>query len=125
MYIDRHRVVVTTDGSGDATEYTPSVTGRILAVIYTKHGSAPFANGVDFTITSEVTAENIWVEEDVNASKKVAPRQPTHDTAGVASLYAGSGEPVEDYIFLARDRVKIVVANGGDTKIGTFDVLVG
>jgi hypothetical protein len=50
-----------------------------------------FADGSSFTITSEATGETIWSESSVNASATRAPRQATHSTAGVASLYAASG----------------------------------
>lgn len=123
-YAERHAVSLTTDASGDVTGYTPVITGKIVNVIYAKDGTTPFADGVDFTITAEATGQTIWQESDVNASKTVAPRQPTHDTVGAASLYAGSGEPVEDAIVLAADRVKIVVAQGGDTKTGVITVIV-
>jgi len=121
-YVERHRVTVTTDASGDGTGYTPVVTGRVLTIVYTK---VDYDDGVDFTITAEATGETIWSESNVNSSKTVAPRQATHDMSGNASLYAAGGEPVEDYIALAQDRVKIVVASGGNTKSGTFDVVIG
>jgi hypothetical protein len=122
MYAERHVVSATTDGSGDATAYSPNITGRILGIRYVK---TDFDNGVDFTITAEATGETIWAEENVNASATRAPRQPTHSTAGVAAVYAAAGEAVNDYIVLANDRVKIVVAQGGDTKTGAFHILVG
>lgn len=122
MYAERHVVTLTTDGSGAATGYTPVITGRIFTVRYIKDD---YATGVDFTITLESTGETVWAQNDVNASVTVAPRQATHSTAGVASLYAETGEPVEDYIVAVQDRVKIVIANGGDTKSGTFHVVVG
>lgn len=117
-----HTVSLTTDTGGDATGYTPPVNGRVLTVIYDK---TDFATGVDFAITAEDTGQGIWTEADVNASATRAPRQPTHDDVGVASLYAAGGEPVEDHIYLADERVKIVVSNGGSTKSGSFTVIVG
>ena len=120
-YAEVHTVELTTDASGDAIGYTPVITGKIATIIYVKDD---FADGVDFTITTEKTGQNLWVESNVNSSKTVSPRQATHDTSGVASLYAGSGEPVEDYIIAASERVKIVVAQGGDTKNGTFKIIV-
>ena len=120
MYAERHTVSLTTDGSGDATGYTPGVTGRIINVIYDK---TDFADGVDFDVTLEGTGQTVWDEDDVNASKTVSPRQATHDTAGAASLFAAAGEPVEDCIVAAHDRVKIVVSSGGDTKTGSFTVI--
>lgn len=121
MYAELHSVAVTTDASGDATAYIPGLKGRIINVIYVK---TDFANGVDFTITTEESLLDVWVEENVNASKTIAPRQPTHDKAGAASLYAGAGEPVEDHIVMAEERLKIAVAQGGDTKTGTFKIIV-
>lgn len=122
MYAERHEVTITTDGSGDGTGYTPVVTGKIVAIHYAKDD---YAAGVDFTITAEATGESIWDEDDVNASASRAPRQATHAPDGSAALYAGAGEAVRDDIVLADDRVKIVVANGGANKSGTFSVIVG
>jgi hypothetical protein len=122
MYAERHVVTLTTNGSGAATGYTPVVTGRIFTVRYVKDD---YAAGVDFSITLESTGETVWAQNDVNASVTVAPRQSTHSTAGVGLLYAASGEPVEDYIVAVQDRVKIVIASGGDTKSGAFHVVVG
>ena len=122
MYAERHVVTLTTNSSGAATGYTPVITGRIISIQYVKDD---FATGVDFAITLEATGQGLWSQSDVNASATVAPRQPTHDNAGAASLYASTGEPVEDYIVAVEDRVKIAITNGGDTKGGTFHVVVG
>ena len=121
-YAERHVVTITTDAAGDGTGYTPVVTGRISTIRYAK---TDYADGVDFTVTLEATGESVWAESNVNASATRAPRQATHDVTGTASLYAGSGEPVEAPIVAAQDRVKIVVASGGDTKTGTFHVVLG
>jgi hypothetical protein len=121
MTIKRHTVSITTAADGSGSGYTPVFSGRISQVRY---GKTDFADGVDFTITLEATGETIWAEDNVNASATRAPRQATHSTAGVAALYAGSGTAVNDKIVAAADRVKIVVAAGGDTKTGTFHVTV-
>lgn len=122
MYVKRETVSLTTDASGDATGYTGVVNGRVLGVLYRK---TDFANGVDFTVTTEVTGVNIWTESDVNASADRAPRMPTHGQDGSASLYAAAGEPVEDLIPVAEERIKVVVAQGGNVKSGTVHVLIG
>lgn len=116
-FIQRFAVPVTTDASGDATVYSGVVTGLLCQIRYVK---TDFANDSTFTITSEATGETLWTEASVNASATRAPRQPTHSTAGVASLYAGGGAAVNDRIGLAADRIKIVIASGGDTKTGVF-----
>ena len=121
-YVQRHAVSLTTAADGSATGYTPVVTGRIETLRYVK---TDFVDGVDFAVTLEATGEAVWSQSDVNASATVAPRQATHDVLGAASLYAGAGEPVEDKIAVANDRIKIVVAQGGDTKTGTVHVTLG
>jgi len=124
-YAERHMVPVVTNAAGDATGYTPVVTGRIIAISYIKHGTTPYADTVDFTITSETSGQAVWAELNVVASKVAAPRQATHDTVGAAALYAAAGAAVRDHIAVAQERVKIIVAQGGDTKTGTFAVIVG
>jgi hypothetical protein len=117
--LERHKVQLTTDG-GAATGYTPALRGRLQSIVYVK---TDFADGVDVTITEEDTAQAILTLTDQNVAGRWQPRLPTHDTVGVASLYAGAGEPVEDCIPV-QGRVKIVVASGGATKSGTFYVYV-
>jgi hypothetical protein len=121
-YVQRVSIPLTTDAAGAATAYSETVTGRILQVRYVK---TDFANGVDFVVTSEATGEIIWDEDNVNADATRAPRQATHDTVGVASVYAAGGAAVNDYIAVANDRIKVVVAAGGDTKTGVVYVLLG
>lgn len=123
-FIQRFVVNVTTDGSGDATVYSPVLTGKLSQIRYVKDGTTPFTDGVDFTITAEATGETLWSESNVNASATRAPRQATHGTDGVASLHAAGGTAVQDKIALAKDRVKIVVAQGGSAKLGAFHIVI-
>jgi len=105
MTMRSYSKTLTTDGSGDATDYTAATSGRVVGIHYTKNGTTPYANGVDFTITNETTGETIWAQSNVNASVSVRPRLATHNN---------------DYPALARHRIKIVVAQGGASKIGAF-----
>ncbi|MBF0358868.1 MAG: hypothetical protein HQL70_09690 [Magnetococcales bacterium] len=113
----RKSATVTTAADGTATAYIPVVSGRLSQIRYVKDD---YAAGVDFTITNETTGETLWTEADVNASVTVAPRQPTHGTDGAAALYAAAGTAVNDQIVLVNDRIKIAIAQGGDSKSGTF-----
>lgn len=117
----RYAIAVTTASDGSATAYSPYLSGYIQDIQYVK---TDFADGVDFTITAEAYGRTLWAENDVNAEAIRAPRQPTHSTAGVASLYAAAGTAVNERIALSRDRVKVVIASGGATKTGTFIVMV-
>jgi len=117
----RYKVPVTTAADGSATAYTPRVAGLLHAIHYVK---TDFADGVDFAISSEVTGESLWAESNVNAAAVRYPRAPTHSQAGAAALFAADGTAVHDRIALASDRVKIVIAQGGNAKSGTFHILV-
>lgn len=119
MHVQRFSVTVTTAADGTATAYSDAVNGLLQQIRYVKPGSGNFDNGVDFTITIEDTGETLWSESDVNASATRAPRQATHATDGSASLYAAAGEPVEAPIAVT-GRIKIVIAQGGNAKSGTF-----
>lgn len=117
-------VVATSDGSQVGTHYTPYLSGYIESVQYVKADTGSYTDGVDFTITADVTGEDIWVDTNINASEVVRPRAATHSTAGVAALYAAAGQAVNDRIGLASDRVKIVLAQAGASKTGTFVITV-
>lgn len=119
-YAETHTVSITTDASGDGTGYTPVLNGKIINIIYTKDD---YAVDVDFAITAEGSGLDIWTENDVNATKTVSPKQPTHTQAGVENDSAG--DVLLEDIYLTNERVKIVVSNGGNTKSGTFKVIVG
>lgn len=121
-YARRLTVPVTTDGSGAATVYSDPIAAGVLShIVYVKGtiGATP-----TFTITTETTNETLWSESNVSASAVRAPRQPTHSTAGAASLYAVGGTAVNDKIAIANDRVKIVISGGGATATGTFHIVL-
>jgi hypothetical protein len=120
-FAQRQAVSVTTIADGSATTYSEVLTGKLSQIRYVK---TDFADGSTITITAEATGETLWTEAAVNASATRAPRQATHSTAGAAALYAGGGAAVNDKIALANDRIKIVIANGGDTKTGTFHFIL-
>ncbi|MBB3591721.1 hypothetical protein FHX08_002065 [Rhizobium sp. BK529] len=119
----RFKVPVTTDGSGNATAYSPRLAGKIHSIQYVKDGANAYTDGVDFTITANDTGENIWTEANVNASAVRYPRAPTHTQAGAAALFAAGGTPVLDRIGVV-DKLKIVLAQGGANKTGAFHILV-
>ncbi len=114
-------VAVTTAADGSATAYSEVCTGKVSTIRYVK---TDFADNSTITLTSEATGETIWTQTGVNASATVAPRQATHSTAGAAALYAAGGAAVNDKIALANDRIKIVIANGGNAKVGTFHIVM-
>lgn len=125
MGVRRYTVTIATNGSGVGTGYTSGdVRGRIHSIQYVPSATVPYAATVDMTITGEDTGLAILSQTDVSAAFTKAPRMPTHDTSGVASLYAAGGEPVEDHLVVSGERVKIAIAQGDASKSGTFYVTV-
>ncbi len=120
----RYKVNITVDASGNATAYTPRLSGALHAIQYVPDGVAPFDNTVDMTITSEATGESLLTRTNVSAAFNARPRVPVSDAGGTASLYASGGTAVQDKIGLAADRVKIVIAQGGNAKKGAIHVVV-
>ena len=119
-YARRFIVPVTTIADGSATVYSDVIDyGLMLQIRYIKDATTPFTDGVDFTITLEGTGETIWDEDNVNSSATRAPRQALHDTVGAAL-----GATIVDKIAIVNDRIKIVLAAGGDTKSGAFHFLI-
>ena len=126
MAYNKLPVTLTTASDGSVTGYIPgaaAITGRIITIIYDKDGTTPYAAGVDFAITLDNSSEGMWTECNVGASATRSPRQATHDTVGVASLYAAAGEPVEGPIVMVADRLRIAITSGGDAKTGQFTLV--
>lgn len=121
MHVERHLVTITTDGSGDGTGYTPNVTGRILGIRYVK---TSYDDTIDFTVTLEATGEAVMVGTNVNASASFYPRVGVTDASGAAATLDGT-RLMRDSVHAAGDRVKIVVAQGGSSKVGAFYVIIG
>lgn len=122
MYVKRISISLTTLADGSVTAYSDkNVTGRIVDISYRK---TDFVDGVDFAVTGEASGKNVWTQADVNVAQTVAPRQPTHTAAGVVNLYAAAGSPVHDYIALADERIKVVVAAGGNVKTGELIITI-
>lgn len=121
-YVRREVVDITTDASGDGTGYTGVVDGLIQAIRYVADGTSPYANTADFTVTTEASGQAVLTATNVAASATYQPRAALVSVANAALLYAAAGEPVTDRIPVGAERVKIVVAQGGDTKTGRFHV---
>lgn len=124
MYVERKVVSLTADGTGAATGYTPTVTGRVVGIAIVVPGANGIDNTADFTITAEATGEPIVTITNQNGTGYYYPRSPTHDTAGATALYAAAGTNVRDAVHVANDRVKIVLAQGGAGKQVDVHVLI-
>lgn len=121
--LQKDTIAVTTDGSGNATAYFDAITGELDSIKYTKPGgSADYDSGVDFTITTETGGEGLWTESSVDATKKVRPRVITNNQTGGA-LAVAANIPNTEMVRLVGDRIKVGIAQGGDTHVGMFTAI--
>ena len=126
MFIQRHELDLTVNADGDATVYTSTtVTGRVLQLRYVPHASTPLDTNADVTITGETTGVAIATLSNIGLSAFTkVPRQATHGVTGTGLVYAAA-DAVSEPVYLADERVKVIVASGGASKIGTLFVTVG
>ena len=110
-------VVPVTEAGGAATEFIGPLYGKLDTLAYTK---IDFADTVDFTITNELTGETIWTDTNITTSEAVRPRIITQHTDGAANTTLVIREPY----FFHGQRIKIVIAAGGDAKSGRFTALM-
>lgn len=127
MFVERHEFAVTTDASGNATVFNSRpARGLVRQIRYVPDGTSPLDTGADVTISGERSGVVVYNQSNIGTSAfEKAPRIPTHDITGAASLYAATGEPVEDLFAVADERLKLVVAQGGNAKAGVFHVWIG
>ncbi len=118
----RITIPLVTAADGSATIFSGHTRGKVHSVTYIKPGDNPLADTVDMTITVEDTGEAVLSVSNVAASFTKYPRAAVHDVTGAAALLADAGKPVLDRIGLATDRLKIVLAQGGNAKVGTLIV---
>ena len=118
MRLTRVSVAVTTNSSGAATAYTPALNGVVRSVRYIKPTSGGLDGGADIDIVTDKGAVVVWDKDNLAASTVIYPMIQAQSTAGVdiSGFYAPI--PVCD------ERIKITVANGGDTGAGTFEFVI-
>lgn len=119
------KILVTTDGSGDATGYSEaSYNGELCAVQWI---DGTFGDGVDAVLS--VTNTDAGVDytlltlTNANDDAFYLPRAATVDASGAASLYAAAGTAVNGKMPVV-GKLKLVVSGGGDTKTGGLVVFL-
>ena len=114
MKLSRFSVAVTTSALGAAVTYSPQCNGLVRTVEYVKPTSDGLDVATDIDIIADVSGAVIWTNDDLSASKVIHPLAQAQDNTGadIAGAYAP--------ICLADERIKITVANGGDTLSGQF-----
>lgn len=114
------QIDVLANGSGDATAYFPAATGIVHSLRYIKHGTNPYADTVDFTITCETTARGLWTQINQTASVTKFPRFVPDGIVGTAL----AALTVAERILLVNERIKVVLASAGADNEGSFEAVI-
>lgn len=123
--VNTFSIAILTDASGNFEDKTTPIKGKLLQLRYVPDGSSPLATGADITIIGQSTGFAYYSQSNIGTSAfQKAPRQPIHNDAGVASLYAAAGEPVEDFMYID-EQLTVTVAQGGNALQGTLYLWVG
>lgn len=117
----RESVTLTTDASGNCTAYSTVRDGRILGVYFSV---GTLATTADVIMTCEATAEAIVTITDLAASATYYPRVQVHDETGTGATLDGTRK-MREPVTVCQDRVKFVVAQGGNAKTGTATLIIG
>lgn len=119
-------VEIATNSSGAFSTTFPVNGGRLMQYRYVPDGTAPLATGADIDVVGATTGFAYINQDNIGTTAfSKLPRQATSDEAGAASLYAGSGEPVEDAAVIGGEQLTVSIAEGGDTKVGTLYLWIG
>lgn len=113
-------ITATTDAAGAATAYSGVINGVIAGIFY----AGGFATTVDFTITGEDTGQAILAASNVAAAANYWPEQGAQSVLGAALTIGGSGGVVGVPVVLANERIKFVVAQGGNANVGQFQLAI-
>jgi len=97
------------------------VAGRVVQIIYAPHATTPYDGSYDIAVTTETTGVNIWTQATMNGASVnvISPRFPTYSQAGAVDAV-----PVVNHIPVAKERIKLAVTNAGDTKTGTYYIVL-
>ena len=109
---------ITTAADGSATVYAgKNVTGRIVAIRY---AFGDIANTADFTITGETTGLEVLTYANVPAANDTFfPRVVARKHTDGSAFTENGGPPI-----VCNERIKVVVAQGGNAKSGTLTFYV-
>lgn len=112
----RTSITITTAADGSATVYSDKISGFIEMVGVVV---GTLTTGFDFTLTTETTLQTLLAETAPGDAEIFYPRQLVNSAAdgALGSQLIQYGTPI------ANERIKCVVANGGNAKTGSLTII--
>lgn len=109
---------IDTDSSGAATVYLGSrIRGRLVAI---KYAPGTLDTGADLTITGETSGIPIMTKSNAGTSDAFFYPRAIPNKVADGSAFTD----VPEMIPLVNERIKVVVAQGGNTKSGTIEATI-
>ncbi len=104
------------DGVATATDHSPHVAGKVLAV-HVDYQDSPPAATTDFILSDEgdPASETIVSLTDQATDIKIYPRRVTEQNDGTDILYVAGEEVFEPHVVHGRLEATIAQANAGDS----------
>lgn len=116
--LTQYTATITTAADGSATVYLGSAIRGYVQMFRYEPGTLD--NGTDVVITGETTGHAILTQANLGGSAlNIYPRAFAHQVTDGAAV-AVVTEPIAVY----NERIKVVVAQGGNTKTGTLHVFI-
>lgn len=118
-YPQKTTITITTAADGTATAYSDKrFSGFVKAIVVV--GGTLTAN-FDVTITTEETLQTVLIDTTMNDAEVYYPRPLFCSTAAGT---AGTGDDVDVFgVPVVNERIKCVVANGGNAMTGSLVVI--
>jgi len=114
-------VAIAVDASGDATVYSSVIRGTLRHLRYLP---GTLDTGADLTVTLETSGIEVLAKLNAGTSDiTYSPQQKVQKNADGADALFSTGNEVRTPIFIANERVKIVVAQGGVSMAGSIIIV--
>jgi len=118
--LHKFSTAIVTDASGNATVYLGSTIRGYLVALNYRPGTLD--TGADLTITAETSGAPILTKANLGTGNSwLYPRAlPTNANSAIGAL----GTVPSERIPLLKERIKVVVAQGGNTLTGSIEAVV-
>ena len=121
-YTKKLTIALVTVADGSCTAYSEVASGDVQQIRY-KPGTLD--TGTDITMTAEDSGVAVWAESNLGTSNITrVPQQAAHTTVGVAATLDGT-RPMLVPIRLSNERIKVILAQGGNVLTGSVEILMG
>ncbi len=122
--LTRYEIAATTNGSGAFTTTTDETfDGFVVAIYYDAPASNEIATGATMTLTCAESGLKVlnYSGSFPTADAELYVRSPNPVTNAGAAI---TNDAAKQWIPVANEKLTMTIASGGDTKSGTFNIVI-